>query len=287
MTLRRALALIASVSALVLVALVAWGYGEASRPPVLVRYAVDMANWPAGAPPLRIVQLSDIHVSWPDMPLSRVTRIVAQVNALEPDLVVLTGDYLGGKLWDPPGPSYDAVVRRLGRMQARYGVVAVRGNHDNSYWTPIVFGRSPVRLLKNKWVRVGPVIVAGVDDLTASTHPVANMRRAIAGIPAGAPVVLLAHEPDAFQWLDRRVDLLIAGHTHGGQLLLPGVASRYLGPYLMAHRRGVFAAHGQRMIVSSGIGTSLVPLRIGVPPEIVEVTLGPAYSVGRNSGTDR
>lgn len=287
MTLRRGLALVAWLTVLAGVVLCAWGYGEATREPVVVRYAAGMANWPEGAPPLRIVQLSDVHVAWPDMPMSRLKRIVRQVNALKPDLVVLTGDYLGGKLWDPPGPSYDAVVKRLGTLQARYGVVAVRGNHDDSYWTPIVFGRSPVRLLKNEWVRVGPVVVAGVDDLTASTDAAVMMRRAVAGVPPDVPVILLAHEPDVFQWLDRRVDLLLAGHTHGGQMLLPGVARTYLGEYLMAHRRGAFAERGQRMIVSSGIGTSLVPLRIGVPPEIVEVTVGPAYSVGRNSGTDR
>jgi predicted MPP superfamily phosphohydrolase len=83
---------------------------------------------------------------------------------------------------------------------------------------------------------------------------------------------------------------VLAGHSHGGQIRLPLVGSRSTGSdYIDRHLRGRFVEHGQTLIVSSGIGTSILPLRIGVPPEIVEVTLGPArgYSVGRKSGTDR
>ena len=269
-------------------AIVVIGYAEATRTPVVVRYTVALPDWPAGQPPLRIVQLSDIHFAWPDMPKTRIARIVAQVNAMHPDLVVLTGDYQGGKLWDRDIGSMDVAVRPLKQLRALYGVYAVRGNHDGPYWTPVVFARTPIRLLIDRWADAGPVIVAGVDDLTGPGNPATAASRAVAGAPPGKPLILLGHEPDFFQWLPRRVDLFIAGHTHGGQIMLPLLGWHSMGDYYNRHRRGLFAEHGQRMIVSSGLGTSLVPLRIGVPPEIVEITLtGPAHSVGMKSGTDK
>lgn len=276
MSWRRWLAWVVGVPVLALLALCAWGLAEALRDPVVARYDVGIERWPAGTPPMRVVQISDLHVSWPDMPLDRVGRIVRQVNALQPDLVVLTGDYLGGKVWDPPGPSYDAVVQRLGGLRARYGVVAVRGNHDSYYWSPIVFGRSPIRLLTNQWVAAGPIIIAGADDMTGPFHPSVKERMAVAGAPADRPLIMLGHEPEFFNFLPQGADLMIAGHTHGAQIVLPLLGYRSMSPYLDAHRRGLFEEHGQRMIVSSGVGTSIVPFRIGVPPEVALIVLGPA-----------
>ena len=255
-----------------LLLLVFVGYYSATRDPVVVRYQVAFANWPAATRPLRVVQMSDIHVSWPDMPTTRLDRIVARVNALEPDLIVLTGDYHGGKIWDREIGDLDVTTRPLRNLHARLGVIAVRGNHDGPYWTPIVFGRLPITLLKNRWIDVGPIIVAGVDDLMGEFDPA----RAVAGAPSGKPLIMLAHEPDFFNYMSPRVDLLIAGHTHGGQIRFPLVGAVPTGsPFLDAHLRGVFRKDRRRMIVSSGIGTSIIPLRIGVPPEVVEITLGP------------
>ena len=107
-------------------------------------------------------------------------------------------------------------------------------------------------------------------------------------MPQGKPLIMLAHEPDLVQWAPSRVDLFIAGHTHGGQIKLPLLGAPTTGmTFLDKHLRSAFIVDGKRLIVSSGIGTSLIPLRIGVPPEVVEITLGPAYSVGRKSGTDK
>ena len=297
-TLAAALLLVAGFVA----ALAGYGYFEATRDPVVVRYSVGLAKWPAGAPPLRVVQMSDIHVAWPDMPLDRVARIVEQVNALKPDLVVITGDFVGGKIFDRRVANLNQALAPLLKLRARYGIVAVRGNHDSPYWTPIVFARTPIRMLQDRWIAVGPITLAGVDDITSWLHPVVAMKRAVAGAPSDRPLVMLSHEPDFFQWLPKPVDLLISGHTHGGQIKLPLIGARSTGmAYVDAHLRGLYAEHGQHMIVSSGIGTSIVPLRIGVPPEVVVITLGPVgpslsaptasltlpHSVGRKSGTDR
>lgn len=257
-------------------ALAVVGYAQAISDPRVVRYRVAVTGWPAGEPPLRIVQMSDLHVGWPDMPFARVGRIVAKVNAMRPDVVVLTGDYHGGKVWDRDIGSYDAAVAPLARLRARYGVFAVRGNHDGPFWTPFVFAKTPIVLLTNRSVAVGPITLAGMDDITGPGEPWGRTQAAVAGAPADRPIVMLAHEPDFFKWVPPAVDLVIAGHTHGGQILLPlPGAHPYLGPYLEAHRRGHFVEGAKQMIVSSGIGTSVVPLRVGVPPEIVEITLGP------------
>lgn len=282
----RALKLTLGAIVIVVVALVAWGYAEATREPVVVRHRFTVADWPSGTPPMRIVQLSDIHYGWPDMPASRIARIVDQVYALKPDLILLSGDYMGGKVWDRDVGNMDDAIRPLRRLQARYGVIAVRGNHDGPYWTPIVFARTHIRLLQGRWERVGPIVVAGLDDLMTAVDPAHAAELAIKGAPAGVPLIVVAHEPDFFQWMPKRVALFVAGHTHGGQIVLPLLGHRAISPYLDAHRRGVFNERGHAMLVSSGLGTSIVPLRIGVPPEIVEFTLG-GYSVGRKSGTDR
>jgi len=249
------------------------GYAGALQAPKVVRYSVVLPNWPAGAPPLRIVQLSDLHGSWLDMPPRRISRIVAQVNALHPDLVVMTGDYVGGKLFDWPQIRLENFSDRLGHLRARYGVFAVVGNHDTRQWTRWAFDRVGIRLLIDQIADAGPVTLAGVDDVTNVVNPAVSVRDLGTRIPVGKPVVLLAHEPDYFQYLPDNIDLLIAGHTHGGQIKLPLIGTRSLGPFLDAHLRGSFVEHGQRMVVSSGLGTSILPMRIGVRPEIVEITL--------------
>lgn len=264
--------LVAGLGLAVLVA----GFAQALSAPRVVRYTVAVPGWPASTSPLRIVQMSDIHVGWPDMPPARVARVVARVNALRPDLVVLTGDYQGGKLWDRSIGTSDTAVAPLGRLRARYGVYAVRGNHDGPASTPIVFARTSITLLQNRWVAAGPITLAGMDDVTGPGEPWLRTQKSVAGAPPGRPIVLIAHEPDFFKWVPPQVTLVIAGHTHGGQIAVPLLGTHpYLEPYLEMHLRGQFFEGAKQMIVSSGIGTSVVPLRIGVPPEVVEITLGP------------
>ncbi len=262
-----AIAVVAGVLAL----LAAAGYREATRVPVVVRYDVAVPGWPAGQPPVRIVQVSDTHAGLPDMPLARLRAVVAQVNALRPDLIVLTGDYQGEKIGVHETGNLDDVVRPFAALRSRLGTFAVRGNHDNRYWSPVVLPRYRLTYLQNGWADAGPLIVAGLDDLTAGRPDVAA---ALAGIPPGKPVIMLMHEADSFPQVPASVALTLAGHTHGGQIALgalpvPWIASRFG----RAHRRGLFVAGGRRLIVSSGIGTTGLPLRLGVPPEIVLVTL--------------
>lgn len=285
------LALVLILAALAIVVLAALGYRNATAAPVVIRYRVAVASWPASQPPIRIVQLSDTHLSKPDMPVARLEAIVAQVAALHPDMVVLTGDYVGGKIDALPGyDNLDVGIRPFAALHPPLGVFMVRGNHDDPFWMQVAVPRYGITYLVNRWADAGPLVVAGLDDFTTGwSRPEA----ALAGMPPGKPVLLLMHNPDAWAPVPPSVTLSLAGHTHGGQILLPLIGAAAIRSVHGDHyRRGLFVERGRRLIVSSGLGTTALPFRFGVPPEIVEVTLYPAgseppYSVGRKSGTDR
>lgn len=268
---RGALLLVGGVALAVLTA----GLAETLRDPVVARYDVALAELPIGAPPLRVVHLSDLHVSWPDMPPQRLARIVDQANALNPDLIVLTGDYDGGKLWDVGGWSLTAKLKPLAALRAPLGTHVVLGNHDNRYWSNVIFRHLGIRVLGNAAVDAGPITVGGMHSLIQLANPVDGVRRVAARAASGKPLILIAHEPDHFRWLPPEVDLFIAGHTHGGQLCLPFAACAALNPFYARYRRGAYRERGKTMIVSSGVGTTFVPLRLGVPPEIVVIELRP------------
>lgn len=266
-------------------ALLVFGVVSAQRAPIVARYRIAM---PGLLAPLRIVQLSDSHASAIDMPTSRLEGVTAQINALKPDLVVLTGDYVSG---NPDRWGVAATAKALApfkALQAPLGVYAVNGNHDDPGPTMKALRTGPVQLLVGNSADVGPVTIVGADSIQRGTIAVEAMRKAIRKASKHKPVLVIVHEPVFFTWLyPTRPVLMIAGHTHGGQVNLP-----LFGPIMLptdfyrSHRRGVFREGIHTMLVSSGLGTTNVPVRIDVPPEIVELTLVPVQP-GKNSGTDK
>lgn len=264
----------------------ALGFWTATRDPVVVRMAAELPGLPPGEP-LRLVLMSDTHAGSWDTPVSRLRRVVAQVNALEPDLVLLAGDYFAVHLvGQPPDTALGRMLAPLADLSAPLGVYAVQGNHDNQ-WTVRLLGRQgKPRLLVNRWADAGPLVIAGLDS--ASHSP--DVNATLGGIPADRPVLLLLHEPEHLKWIRRpgqpRHILALAGHTHGGQVWFGRLGSPmewHQGTFPC--RRGACRVNGWDVIVTSGIGTSTLPVRIGVRPEIVELTL--YSSTGRKSGTER
>ena len=248
---------------------------EAMSDPVIRRLDYHPAGWPAHAEPMRLVLVTDPHVSWPDMTPERLARIVASVNSLRPDLVLLGGDYLiGHKLAKPYSPAQS--IRPLADLKARRGVIAVLGNHD--HWTNLVGARRSLRaagitLLDNDAVRVGPLAIGGVDD-DYSGH--ANVARTAAKMDKlGGIPILLSHSPDVFPVTPYRIKLVLTGHTHCGQIALP-----LFGPVVTSSRYGLRYACGlmrggdQTLIVSAGIGTSQLPLRLAAHPDIWIIDIG-------------
>lgn len=290
---------------LVLAALLlfAIGYRNATADPLIVRQQIVLAGL---RQPLRVALISDIHYGWPDMRTARLNRIVQQVNAQQPDLILLAGDYMGGKWFDWPRSWLEEALPPLAALKARYGVFAVEGNHESPLWTRRVMERQIApKLLVGAMADAGPLVVAGFPS-AAHVVPGPEHNRLISRLPPGKPALLLMHEPEqmlAVTGRPRPATLALAGHTHGGQIVLPwfgAISERFLGQ--MMCRRGLCRINGWPTFVTSGLGTSALPLRFGVPPEIVVLTLVPdgplpaaghqsdlsvGQPAGRKSGTER
>jgi uncharacterized protein len=278
----------------------AYGFGEPVLQLRLTQYSLSPRQWPADFP-LRIAVIADIHACDPWMSLDRIETIVERTNALNADVIVMLGDYVAGHRHVTrfiPAREWATV---LAGLKAPLGVHAILGNHD--YWDDKAVQRAgqgttvarraleavgiPVyendvqRLTKDGrsfWLaglgdqlaylparRFRQVGHVGVDDLGAT----------LAKVTDDAPVILLAHEPDVARRVPSRVALQLSGHTHGGQVRLLGWSPA------VPVKHGMRLAYGHMrtkcdVIVSGGLGCSIMPFRLGVPPEIVLVSLGKA-----------
>lgn len=264
--------------ALLGVALLAKGYWNATRDPVIRTATVAVADWPAGQPPLKLLLLSDIHVAGPDMPPERLTRIIAQLNRLHPDLVLIAGDLVSEKRSATHIYTAAEVVAPLGKLRAPLGVVVAPGNHDHWFKPDALRGeleQRGLRVLQNEAVKLGPLIVGGVDDDYSGHDDVAATLAAMDRLGPGVPL-LLTHSPDIIPDVQRPVAATFAGHTHCGQIRFPFVgALTYVSRYGDRFACGDMTDKGQRVFVGSGLGTSLLPLRYLTPPDAWLVTLGP------------
>lgn len=259
------------------IGLVSFGYWQATRDPIVRKTHVSLPGWPAGQPPVRAVLISDLHVAGPDMPPERLARIVEQVNALAPDIVMIAGDLVSDKPFATRRYDADAAVAPLRQLRAPLGALAVLGNHDHWRNTAAFRRAVPatgVTLLTNQAVRRGPLTIGGIDDEITRHADVAKTMRAMDALPG--PGLVLSHSPDIVPLLPARIPLVLAGHTHCGQIRLPligriSTASRYGERYAC----GRIEEAGRTILVTAGLGTSIVPLRYGVPPDLWIVTLGP------------
>src|SRR5712672_128655 len=276
----------------------AYGFGIEPARLRVARYNLSPPRWPSDFK-LSIAVIADLHACDPWMSLDRIHGIVERTNALQADIIVMLGDYVAGHRHVTrliPAAKWAPV---LAGLKAPLGVHAILGNHD--WWDDKavqrdgqgptkarraleaagipVYENDVARLTKAGrpfWLaglgdqlayfparRFRPVSRIGVDDLTAT----------LAKVKDDAPVILLAHEPDVAIRVPSRVSLQLSGHTRGGQVRLLGwarvVQSRYGNRFAYGHTRA-----SCDVVVSGGLGCSIMPIRIGVPPEIVLVTLG-------------
>jgi hypothetical protein len=238
-----------------------------------------------GGVPLKALLISDIHVAGPDMPPARLARIVGQINALNPDLVLIAGDLIGDKPVATKMYSMTDAVAPLAGLRPRLGTFAVLGNHD--HWRSSSAAEAALRaigvtVLSNDAVRVGPLALAGLDD-DYTDH--SDLPRALAqqrGI-GGSPI-LLSHSPDPFPRLPAGPMLMLAGHTHCGQIRLPLIGALSTMSKLGDRYACGLAREGNKvLIVGAGVGTSIVPLRLGAVPDMWLIRLMPG-SAGTGSG---
>jgi uncharacterized protein len=251
-------------------ALLALGLWNATRDPIIRTATLELADWPADAPPLRVLHLSDIHVAGPDMPPQRLERLVARFNRLRPDLITIAGDLISEKRTATRLYSAEEAIAPLGQLRAPLGVIVAPGNHD--HWFDMVgirraLERRRITVLTNMAVRRGPLIIGGVDD-DFSGHDDSAATLASAARLGPGPLVLLTHSPDIVPSLPRAVGATLAGHAHCGQIVLPLIgALSYPSRYGDRFGCGFIRDPNGPVIVGAGLGTSIVPLRYGAPPD--------------------
>jgi len=259
--------------------------GEFARHEIdIVERPIPITNLPSSFHGYRIVQLSDIHLDEYTEPFF-LERIVLRVNALNPDLVLLTGDFIthGSLTFIAGGHALRRCAEILTTLTAplRY---AILGNHDVAFNAPLVIEAlttqgTPVLINQHLPVeRNGDRLwLCGVDD-PGTSHP--NLDLAIPTKPDG-PVLLMAHEPDyADEVLAHPrgplVDFMLAGHSHGGQIRLPFLGPLILPPMGEKYPEGLYRFNRMQLYVNRGIGTVGLPFRLNCPPEITVITLNPA-----------
>ena len=273
----------AALVALLGTALLAKGYWNATRDPIVRKASVEVAAWPVGQPPLTILLLSDTHVAGPDMPPRRLVRIVADLNRLRPDLVLVAGDLVSEKRAATHIYTAAEAVAPLAGLRAPLGVVVAPGNHDHWFAPDALrseLEQRGLRVLQNEAVRLGPLIVGGVDDDYSGHDDVPATFAAMDRLGPGVPL-LLTHSPDIVPSVPRPVAAIFAGHTHCGQIRFPLVgAISYVSRYGDRFACGDIRDGDQRVFVGAGLGTSILPLRYRTPPDVWLVTIGPKAQAG-------
>ena len=235
--------------------------------------SIAISDWPVACDGMRTAVLADLHVGSPHKGLKSLDKLVEQTNSAQPDLILLPGDFviqgvLGGSFVAP-----EAAAEVLSKLKAPMGVYAVLGNHD--WWLDA--GRVQTALVQNNIsvledrshkivMKECHLRLAGISDYWEGEH---DVEKALEGIDPQETVVAFTHNPDIFPEIPSHVALTVAGHTHGGQVYLPGlgrpiVPSVYNSRFAIGH----IVESGRHLYVSSGVGTSILPVRFLVPPEI-------------------
>lgn len=232
----------------------------------------------AGLPPafngFTICQLTDIHHS-PVVSLGYIDRVVNKANSLKPDLVALTGDYIDDER-EYAGP----VIESLSGLKSSHGIVSILGNHDYFIGESHISGviaQSRIPLLKNSHmiIRSGgdALCIAGVRDYLQDRP---DAKEALKGAPVDMPRILLSHHPDYSEYLPEgeRIDLVLSGHTHGGQVRLPlSFAPVVPSEFGQRYSGGLVRNRHTQVYVSRGVGVSTIPVRFNCPPEITLIRL--------------
>lgn len=234
-----------------------------------VHFTVPVPYLPPALEGLKVAQLTDPHRGnlTPD---AIIREAVRQAAAWQPDLVVLTGDYVR---WDVADAA--PLARMLAPLQPRLGVLGVLGNHDYLYPDQIartLTERAGVRMLRNRAQELAPGLwVSGIEDTLKGTVDIA---RALAPVPADAGLLFLTHNPVGVRLVQQRACVALAGHTHGGQFRAPGIAPHYPPGMAGFSQIDGWGSYGKaRLYISRGIGCTAFPLRLNCPPELTLLTL--------------
>lgn len=269
---------IAFISIILLgLALAIWGFFMEPNRLVTHYETIHINRWPNGLSDLKIAVLSDIHAGGRYIDEPKLRLIVERTNQLNPDLIVILGDFIsGGRNRHAMDPEVFSPI--LKDFRAPLGVFAVLGNHD--WWfdgerVRRALEANGIKVLENDVVRIeargGSFWLLGLADLWTRTP---RVEPEIQKVPEGETIIAITHNPDIFPRLPARVPLLLAAHTHGGQVRLPIIGTLvHTSDFGDKYEAGHVIENGHHLFVTTGIGTSIIPVRFGVPPEIVLLTV--------------
>ncbi len=256
----------------------AFAFFQAMRPPVINDYEIHMTNLPDEDNGLTAAVISDLHLgsligeSW-------LAARVAQVNAMHPDMILVLGDVFEG---DSDNERRNGMMMQLRKLSAPLGVWGVTGNHEShgGLEAGVEFLEdSGIRMLRNRWTEIRPgLVLAGIDDRGhgfSSSGRTDRIAQALSGIPPDAATIFLSHRPQGMsEAAAAGVELMLCGHTHGGQLWPFTYVSAAVNDLLM----GKYVINGMPVIVTRGMGTWGPRMRLWLPGEILRITLNPATS---------
>jgi predicted MPP superfamily phosphohydrolase len=255
-----------------------WGFFIEPNRLIVHEEKVQIDNWPVELSGLRIALIGDVHTGAWFIDDRKLQRIVELTNQQQPDLILLAGDFMVSNNWHGHRVEPEVTAAALKNLKAPLGVYAVLGNHDwwyNGEKVTKAFEQNGIRVLENdvaeiKW-RDRSFWLAGLSDKWTQPQHVSET---IAKAPAGATVVALTHNPDIFPQLPSSVPLLLAAHTHGGQVTFPLIGAAVVpSDFGQKYAAGHVYENGHHLFVTTGIGTSIMPVRFRVPPEIAVLTI--------------
>ena len=241
---------------------------------------ISLPHLPAGRDHLNVVHITDLHIG-PLLQPDRLARFVKRINGLDPDLILITGD-----IFDFAPRYVEDGCRGLAKLTARNGVYAVLGNHDYYTGTEIVVAGlaelTSIRLLRDEWETVEvegvSIVIAGLEDPEVGwfekrcESPV--LERFASEIPKGLPCILLAHRPSFFDQAQKLgFPLVLAGHTHGGQVALPFANNQNASRMISNETRGLYHRGEATMYVNRGLGMAGLPFRLNCSREIAVLQL--------------
>jgi len=263
---------------LILFSMIFWGFFIEPNRLIVHQETIQIDNLPAELSGLRIALIGDVHTGAWFIDDRKLQRIVELTNQQQPDLIVLLGDYMVSNNWPGHRVEPEVTAAALKNLKAPLGVYAVLGNHDwwyNGSKVIQAFEQNGIHVLEGEVAQVSwrghSFSLIGIGDTwTRSSY----FDETIARIPPGPNVIALTHNPDIFPSLPQTVPLLLAAHTHGGQVNLP-LIGRPVEPSIYGQRyaAGHIYENGHHLFVTTGIGTSIMPVRFRVPPEIVILTI--------------
>ena len=255
-----------------------WGFVVEPASLQEVSYHLDLPRWPVACQGLQVAVLADLHTGSPFNGLDKLDKIVALTQNAKPDLVLLAGDFVIDSVKGGRFVPAREIAARLARLRAPLGTYAVLGNHD--WWNDAgkirsAFENAGIPVLDDRAVSLAKGAcrfwLVGLGDLWEGKP---DVRRALRDVPSGAAVLAFTHNPDLFPAVPASVSLTMAGHTHGGQVRIP-----FFGPVVVPSRhgrryaQGHIVEQGRNLFVSPGLGTSILPVRFLVPPEVSRLYL--------------